>query len=210
VSALGPLAAQSAMKGVSPLSPFRLLMPACSAKNSCALCDLIDKEIIRKLSCHLVYKDGKILRQKFLVARWGQLGWYPNCTKSLARLSGESVLGEKRGRTNWSADAVIGALAADQARAPDIALRLMIGERDLERRVDRLGVKSKIKRDSRLRQCVRNGRRRPVLIWPLARCRRERRGSSPPGSRADRVSAAASRRDRDGRGGSRRCRCSRR
>lgn len=42
--------------------------------------DLIDKEVIRKLSCHLVYKGSEIVRQRFLIARWGQLGWYPNCT----------------------------------------------------------------------------------------------------------------------------------
>ena len=51
---------------------------------------------------------------------------------------GAAVVDHAADRDAAEADAVIGALAADEPRARALAARAVIGERDLERRVDRL------------------------------------------------------------------------
>ena len=51
-----------------------------------------------------------------------------------------AVVDEARQRDAAEADAVIGAFARDEHVAPALAARLVVGERDLHRRVDRLGA----------------------------------------------------------------------
>ena len=52
-----------------------------------------------------------------------------------------AVLDDAADRDAAEADAVIAALAADQARPAALALHVPIGQRDLERRIDRLGAR---------------------------------------------------------------------